>query len=52
MPNMLFNTLLTITPHNMQKRRRRKERTTNGPFQQYSLFVTYPVLNLDRQGLT
>ena len=51
MLNMLFNTLSTITPHNMQKRRRRKERTTYGPLQQYSLFVTYPVLNLDRQGL-
>ena len=47
--NMLFNTLLTITPHNMQNRRRRKERTTYGPLQQYWLFVTYPVLNLDRQ---
>lgn len=28
MLNLLFNTLLTITPHNTQKRRRRKERTT------------------------
>ena len=28
MLNLLFNTLFTITPHNTQKRRRRKERTT------------------------
>ena len=34
--NMLFNTLLTITPHNTQKRRRRKQRTTYGPSRRYS----------------
>ena len=47
-----FNTLLTITPHNTQKRRRRKERTTYVPFRRYSRQVTHPVLNPDRQGLT
>ena len=31
-----FNTLLTITPHNTQKRRRRKERTTYVPLRRYS----------------
>ena len=47
-----FNTLLTITPHNTQKRRRRKERTTYGPLRRYSRLVTHPVLNPDRQDLT
>ena len=41
MLNLLFNTLLTITLHNTQKGRRRKERTTYG----YSRLVTHPVLN-------
>ena len=47
MLNLLFNTLLTITPHNTQKRRRRKERTTYGPLlvRQYSRMVTHPVRN-------
>ena len=39
MLNMLFNTLLKITPHNTcnrQKTRRRKERTTYGPSRRYS----------------
>ena len=45
MLNLLFNTLLTITPHNTQKRRRRKERTTYGPLRRYSRLVTHPVLN-------
>ena len=52
MLNLLFNTLLTITPHNTQKRRRRKERTTHGPLRRYSRWVTHPVRNPDRQGLT
>ena len=39
MLNLLFNTLLTITPHNTQKRRRRKERTTYGPLRRYSRWV-------------
>ena len=47
-----FNTLLTITSHNTQKRRRRKERTTYVPLRRYSRQVTHPVLNPDRQGLT
>ena len=34
MLNLLFNTLLTIKPHNKQKRRRRKERTTYGPLRE------------------
>ena len=51
MLNLLFNTLLTITPHNTQKRRR-KERTTYGPLRRYSRWVTHPVRNPDRQGLT
>ena len=50
--NVLFNTLLTITLHNTQKRRRRKERTTYGPLTRYSRLVTRPVRNPDRQGLT
>ena len=52
MLNLLFNTLLTIIPHNTQKRRRRKERTTYGPLRRYSRLVTHPVRNPDRQGLT
>ena len=52
MLTLLFNTLLTITPHNTQKRRRRKERTTYGPLRRYSRWVTHPVRNPDRQGLT
>ena len=52
MLNLLFNTLLTITPHNTQKRRRRKERTTYGPLRRYSRWVTHPVRYPDRQGLT
>ena len=36
MLNMLLNTLLKITPHNTQKRRRRKERATYGPSRRYS----------------
>ena len=52
MLNLLFNTLLTITPHNTQKRRRRKERTTYGPLRRSSRWVTHPVRNPDRQGLT
>ena len=52
MLSLLFNTLLTITPHNTQKRRRRKERTTYGPLRRYSRLVTHPVRNPDRQGLT
>ena len=52
MLNVLFNTLLTITLHNTQKRRRRKERTTYGPLTRYSRLVTRPVRNPDRQGLT
>ena len=43
MLNLLFNTLLTITLHNTQKRRRRKERTTYGPLTRYSRLVTRPV---------
>ena len=50
MLNLLFNTLLTIIPHNTQKRRRRKERTTYGPLRRYSRWVTHPVRNPDRQG--
>ena len=50
MLNLLFNTLLTITPHNTQKRRR-KEKTTYGPWRS-SRWVTLPVRNPDRQGLT
>ena len=46
MQNLLFNTLLTITPHNTQKRRRRKEGW------QSSRWVTHPVRNPDWQGLT
>ena len=42
MLNLLFNTLLTITPHNTQKRRRRKERTTYGPSRRYSWLITHP----------
>ena len=45
--NLLFNTLLTIPPHNTQKRRR-KERTMYGPLRRYSRLVTHPVLNPDR----
>ena len=45
MLNLLFNTLLTIAPHNTQKRRRRKERTTNGLLRRYSRLGTHPVLN-------
>ena len=52
MLNLLFNTLLTITLHDTQKRRRRKERTTYGPLRQSSRWVTHPVRNPDRQGLT
>ena len=52
MLNVLFNTLLTITLHNTQKRRRRRERTTYGPLTRYSPLVTRPVRNPDRQGLT
>ena len=52
MLNLLFNTLLTITPHNTQKRRRRKKRTTYGPLRQSSRWVTHPVRNPDWQGLT
>ena len=52
MINMLFNTLLTITPHNTQKRRRRKERTAYGPFTTIFAVGHPPVLNNDRQGLT
>ena len=52
MLHLLFNTLLTITPHNTQKRRRRKERTTHGPLRRYSRLATHPVRNPDRQGLT
>ena len=48
MLNLLFNTLLTITPHNTLTRRRRKERTTYGPSRRYSWLVTHPVLNPDR----
>ena len=51
MLNLLFNTLLTITPHNTQKRRRRKERTMYGPLRRYSRLDTHPVRN-PRQGLT
>ena len=36
MLNVLFNTLLKITPQNTQKRIRRKERTTSGPSRRYS----------------
>ena len=37
MLNLLFNTLLTITPHNTKKRRRRrKERTTYGQCPDYA----------------
>ena len=43
---------LTITPYNTQKRRRRNERTTYGPLRQSSRWVTHPVHNPDRQGLT
>ena len=46
MLNMLFNTLLTITPHNTQKRSRRKERITYGPLRRYSQLVTH-LLNPD-----
>ena len=53
MLNVLFNTLLTITPHNTQKRRRRKERTTYGPLRRSGRgWLTHPVLNPDRPGLT
>ena len=45
MLNLLFNTLLTIAPHNTQKRRRRKERTTYGLLRRYSRLGTRPVLN-------
>ena len=40
MLNLLFNTLLTITTHNTQKRRGRKERTAYGPLRRYSRLVT------------
>ena len=52
MIHMLFNTLLKITPHNRQKRRKRKERTKKGTSRQCSRWVTYPVPNPARQGLT
>ena len=52
MLNLLFNTLLTITPHNTQKRRRRKERTTYALWRRYSRLVTDPVHNPDQQSLT
>ena len=51
MLSLLFNTLLKITPHNTQKRRRRKERTMYGPLRRYSRLDTHPVRN-PRQGLT
>ena len=51
MLTMLFNTLLKITPHNMQKRRR-KERIKKGPLRRYSQWGTYPVPNPALQGLT
>ena len=40
------------TFNNMQKWRRRKERTTYGPLQRHSQLITHPVLNPDRQGFT
>ena len=53
MLSILFNTLLKITPHNTQKRRRRrKERTKWGSSRRYSRWVTHPVPNPARQGLT
>ena len=53
MLTLLFNTLLTIIDHIMRKKkRRRKERTTYGPLRRYSRWVTHPVRNPDRQGLT
>ena len=51
MLNLPFNTLLTITPHNTQKRRRRKERTTYGPWRRYSRLVTHPLRNPRPTGL-
>ena len=45
-----FNTLLTITPHNKQKRRRRRKERMYGPLRRYSRLVTHPVLNPNRQG--
>ena len=52
MLNMLFNTLLSMTPHIMKKRRRRKQRTSYGPSRRYSRRATHPVPNPARQGLT
>ena len=52
MIHMLFNTLLKITPHNRQKRRKRKERTKKGTSRRCSRWVTYSVPNPARQGLT
>ena len=53
---LLFNTLLKITAHNTQKRRKRKERTCmdlhKWPSRRYSRKVTHPILNPNRQGLT
>ena len=53
---LLFNTLLQITAHNTQKRRKRKERTCmdlhKWPSRRYSRKVTHPILNPNRQGLT
>ena len=47
-----LNTLLTITPHNKQKRRRRRKERMYGPLRRYSRLVTHPVLNPNRQGWT
>ena len=49
MLNLLFNTLLTITPHNTQKKEEEeKKEQGNGPLRRYSRLVTHPVLNPDR----
>ena len=52
MIHMLFNTLFKVTPHNRQKRRKRKERIKLGPSRRCSRWVTHPVPNPARQGLT
>ena len=48
---MLFNTLLKITPHNMQKEEEMKEKCRD-LHDDHSRWVTHPVPNPARQGLT
>ena len=46
MLNLLFNTLLTMTPHNTQRK------NNVWILRRCSRWVTHPVRNPDRQGLT